>query len=211
MNYLKYLFAFVAVLFFQQNIFAQQVSLSEDDKAELQIRVKQKIEDFQMHLGTIASKAGVTELSKDKATANALELFIGKGQSYEYTDDYNNIKKHDPVMMQTSNRYKKYRPKPMTQYLKSLRNLTTYTKVVIEAADAVRVDNIFEKSDGKYEAVAYFSQKFCGYRDGKLVYNDVTEKKVKIYVEKETVPTPTGPDQVIWQVLLGDIYVVSTY
>lgn len=210
MNYLKYLFAFVAVLFFQQNVLAQQVTLSEEDKGELQIRVKQKIEDFQMHLGTIASKAGVTELSKDKATESALELFIGKGQSYEYTDDYGNRKKHDPVKMQTSNRYRKYPPKLMTQYLKSLRNLT-YTKVVIEAADAVRVDNIFETSDGKYEAVAYFSQKFCGYRDGKLVYNDVTEKKVKIYVEKETVPTPTGPDQVIWQVLLGDIYVVNTY
>ena len=206
----KFLLIIISLFLCQQSILAQQVVLSEEDKGELQIRVKQKIEDFQMHLGTIASKAGVSEASKDAATTSALELFIGKGKSYEYTDDYGNRRLHDPVMMQTSNRYRKYPPKLMTQYLKSLRNLT-YTKVVIEAADAVRVDNIFETPDGKYEAIAYFSQKFCGYKDGKLVYNDVTEKKVKIYVEKEVIPTPTGTEQVIWQVLLGDIYVVSTY
>ena len=206
----KILFAVISLLLCQQGVFAQQVTLSEEDKGELQIRVKHKIEDFQTHLGTIASKAGVSEASKDAATTSALELFIGKGKSYEYTDDYGNRRTHDPVKMQTSNRYRKYPPKLMTQYLKSLRNMT-YTKVVIEAADAVRVDNIFETPDGKYEAVAYFSQKFCGYRDGRLVYNDVTEKKVKIYVEKETVPTISGTDQIIWKVLLGDIYVVSTY
>lgn len=210
MKRIKVILGIISLLLFQQGAFAQQVTLSDEDKGELQIRVKQKIEDFQMHLGIIASKAGVSENSKNAATASALELFIGKGQSYEYTDDYGNRKTHEPVKMQTSNRYKTYPPKLMTQYLRSLRNLT-YTKVVIEAADAVRVDNIFETNDGKYEAIAYFSQKFCGYRDGRLVYNDVTEKKVKIYVEKEVIPTPTGEDQIIWQVLLGDIYVLNTH
>ncbi len=209
MKKIKTLLVLCGLLLFHLGIYAQQVTLSNEDKSELQTRVKQKIEDFQLHLGTIGSK-GVSEASKDAATASALELFIGKGRSYEYTDDYGNRRTHEPVKMQTSNKRRKYPPKPMTQYLKHLRNLT-YTKVIIEAADAVRVDNIFETSDGKYEAVAYFSQKFCGYRDGRLVYNDVTEKKVKIYVEKEVIPRPDGSGQVIWQVLLGDIYVMSTH
>lgn len=210
MKRIRFILAIIGLLLLQQSAIAQQVTLSDEDKGELQIRVKQKIEDFEMHLGTIASKAGVSEASKNAATMSALELFIGKGNTYEYTDDYGNRRTHEPVKMQTSSRYRKYPPKPMTQYLQSLRNLT-YTKVVIESADAVRVDNIFETPDGKYEAIAYFSQKFCGYRDGRLVYNDVTEKKVKIYVEKEVIPTPSGEDQIIWQVLLGDIYVVSTH
>lgn len=210
MNRTKFLIAVICALLFQQNAVAQQVTLSDEEKGELQIRVKQKIEDFQMHLGTIASKANVTEASKDAATASALELFIGRGKPYEYMDNYGIIRTHEAVKMQTSNRKKTFPPKPMTQYLRSLRNLT-YSKVIIESADAVRVDNIFETSDGKYEAVAYFSQNFCGYRDGRLVYNDVTEKKVKVYVEKETIPRPSGESQVIWRVLLGDMYVVQTY
>ena len=206
MKRIKFLLVIISLFLLQQRVIAQHITLSDEDKGELQIRVKQKIEDFQMHLGTIASKAGISAKSKDAATASALELFIGKGKSYEYTDDYGNIKRHEPVKMQTSNRHRKYPPKLMTLYLRNLRNNLTYTKVVIEAADVVRVDN-----DGKYEAIAYFSQKFCGYRDGHLIYDDVTEKKVKIYVEKEVIPTPSGDERVIWQVLLGDIYVLSTH
>lgn len=207
----KLQFIFVALLLFQQSAVAQEVRLSSEEKIELQNRVKDKLEDFLGQLSIIASKAkDVTVAMKDAATASALELFIGKGKSYEYTDQYGNRKMHEPVQMQTSNRYRKYPPKPMTQYLRSLRNMS-YTKVVIEAADAVRVDNIFETPDGKYEAIAYYSQKFCGYRDGRLVYNDVTEKKVKIYVEKVAIPTPSGNDKIIWRVLLGDIYVLNTH
>lgn len=203
-------FIIVALLIIQQSAIAQEVTLSGEDKYELQNRVKDKLEDFLGQLSIIASKAkDVTVSMKDAATTSALELFIGKGKPYEYTDQYGNRKIHEPVQMQTSNRYRKYPPKPMTQYLRSLRTMS-YTKVVIEAADAVRVDNIFETPDGKYEAIAYYSQKFCGYRDGRLVYNDVTEKKVKIYVEKVSIPTPSGNDKVIWRVLLGDIYVLST-
>lgn len=203
-------FIIVALLIIQQSAIAQEVTLSGEDKYELQNRVKDKLEDFLGQLSIIASKAkDVTVSMKDAATTSALELFIGKGKPYEYTDQYGNRKIHEPVQMQTSNRYRKYPTKPMTQYLRSLRTMS-YTKVVIEAADAVRVDNIFETPDGKYEAIAYYSQKFCGYRDGRLVYNDVTEKKVKIYVEKVSIPTPSGNDKVIWRVLLGDIYVLST-
>ncbi|MDE7456857.1 MAG: hypothetical protein K2M96_09170 [Prevotella sp.] len=206
----KILLALISIFLLQQNSFAQGVTLSDEDKGELQIRVKQKIEDFLMYLGTIASKAGVSEASKDAATASALELFIGRGKSYEYIDGYGNRKMHRPVQMQTSNRYRKYPPKPMTQYLKNLRNLT-YPNVVIEAADAVRVDNIFETPDGRYEAMAYFIQKFHGNGGDRPDYDDITEKKVKIYVEKEIIPTPSGANQVIWLVLLGDIYAVKTY
>ena len=206
----KILLALISIFLLQQNSFAQGVTLSDEDKGELQIRVKQKIEDFLMYLGTIASKGGVSEASKDAATASALELFIGRGKSYEYIDGYGNRKMHRPVQMQTSNRYRKYPPKPMTQYLKNLRNLT-YPNVVIEAADAVRVDNIFETPDGRYEAMAYFIQKFHGNGGDRPDYDDITEKKVKIYVEKEIIPTPSGANQVIWLVLLGDIYAVKTY
>lgn len=209
MNFIKvFVTAFLLVGAIQLT-YAQ--SLSVEEKQELQLRAKQKIEDFQDELSTIASR-NVSVANKNAAKKAALNLFIGKGETYMFTDDYGNRVQHDPVKMQiSSKRTGRVNTRLMKNYLNSLANMTQYTKVDIESADVVRVDNIRETGDGKYEAVAYFSQKFCGYRDGRLVYTDVTEKKVKIYVEKETVPMPDGNQQVIWQVLLGDIYVLDTF
>jgi len=186
-------------------------SLSQEEKEELQLRAKQKIEDFMGHLSTIASRDMPQE---NKATARkaALNLFIGKGEAYMFTDDYGNKIQHDPVKMQVSSKTTgRVTPRLMKNYLTSLGNMARYTKVVIENADVVRVDNIHETGDGKYEAVAYFSQKFIGYRDGRILYSDVTEKKVRIYIERTAVPMPDGNSQIIWKVLLGDIYVIDTY
>ena len=197
------------LLLFVQVSFAQ--SLSDEDKQELQLRAKQKIESFQGYLTTIASR-NISATSKTAAKKSALNLFIGKGEPYMFTDDYGNRLQHDAVKMQVSSkRTGRITTRTMKNYLTGLANMSHYTKVEIESADVVRVDNIRMTGDGKYEAVAYYSQKFCGYRDGRLIYTDVTEKKVKIYVEKETVPMPDGNEQVIWLVLLGDVYVLNTY
>lgn len=202
-------FLSLLLLLFVQVSFAQ--SLSEEDKQELQLRAKQKVESFQGYLSTIASR-NMSASSKTAATKSALNLFIGKGEPYMFTDDYGNRLQHDAVKMQVSSKTTgRIRSRSMKNYLAGLAQMSRYSKVEIESADVVRVDNIRMTGEGKYEAVAYFSQKFCGYRDGKLIYADVTEKKVKIYVEKETVPMPDGNQQVIWLVLLGDVYVLDTY
>ena len=80
-----------------------------------------------------------------------------------------------------------------------------YTKIVIESASAVRVDNI-EKVGDHYECVAYFTQKFIGYRDGKVWYSDETSKKIRCYINH--IDLPTGKR--IFDAKLGDIYVLST-
>lgn len=186
-------------------------TLTQEEKDELQLRAKQKIEDFMGHLSTIASR-DMPQANKTTARKAALNLFIGKGEAYKYTDDYGNKIQHDGVKMQVSSATTgRINTRLMKNYLVSLGNMARYTKVVLENADVVRVDNIHETGDGKYEAVAYFSQKFIGYRDGRIVYADVTEKKVRIYIERTAVPMPDGNSQIIWKVLLGDIYVIDTY
>lgn len=205
---LNVLFLTMLLLMASPSVKAQ--TLSEEDKEELQIRTKQKLEDLLGHLSTIASRSVTADL-KDISIRSALKLFIGKGEAYYYEDAYGNRKLHDPVFMQVSSKYRAMPiNRPMKTYLNSLKNMTRYNKVEIENADVVRVDNIRETADGKYEAVAYFCQKFCGYRDGRIIYSDVTEKKVKVYVEREEVEMPDDEVQVIWLVLLGDIYVVNT-
>lgn len=85
-------------------------------------------------------------------------------------------------------------------------NVNKYGKVVLQSADIVRVDNINKVSDGHYEAMAYFVQKYIAYRDGKVVYSDITKKKIKVYIEALEIP-----GGVIWDAKLGDVYVTATY
>lgn len=185
--------------------------LSEEDKQEFSMRIKQKIEDFQTYLGIISSR------QSSKATANTavnecLKLFIGQGEEY-YTygdgDAYGNKYLNDPVTIQiTSKRNKRPRPNTVKRYLTTLANNLNkmYTKVNITSSDAVRVDNIHETGDGKYECVAYFFQKFEGYRDGELIYTDITTKKVRVYLEQIE-----GPIGKTWSIALGDISAVETH
>lgn len=182
--------------------------MTEEEKSEMQIRAAEKINAFVGYLGTIGSKE-VSDTYKDEAVKSALDLFIGKGYKYTSEDDYGNKITHEPVTMQTTNKYgRKYSPKPMTTYLKSLRMLP-YTKVVVESADAVRVDQVTETSEGRYKAVAYYFQKFVGMRDGNVVYQDYTQKKLTIYIEKKQIPTPDGMMNV-WVIQLGDVSAVET-
>lgn len=178
----------------------------------LQARARQIIEDFQMYLSTIASKTGVSETNKDIATTSALDLFIGEGKSYEYVDNDGNKRTHEPVKMQILGKNRKY--VPVAQYLETIRNLA-YTKVVIDTADIVEIDTIMQAENGSYEAIAHYRQRFLGYRDGRVVYQDVTDQKIKLYCKENAspmcyvFPTPFGTNEVHWRVLLGDIYVVN--
>lgn len=95
----------------------------------------------------------------------------------------------------------------LKSYLNNLR-YTRYDTVKIEQAGAVRVDNIYQTGPGQYEAVAYFCQDFYGYRDGRVIYNDTTEKAVRVHIRAIESPEI---GEVVWEAYLGDIKVISTY
>ena len=69
----------------------------------------------------------------------------------------------------------------------------------------MRIDNIYKIGEGKYQAVAFFFQKFVAYREGCCVYGLNTVKKVIVYAN--AIEPPTG---IVGVAKLGDIYVAST-
>ena len=185
----------------------QAANLTPEQIEEFKIRIAAKIDEFQSQLEYIGSKKS-TEATKDAATKAALDLFIGKGQPYTVTDLEGNRINKPAVKMQVSS---KKRRTPNTILLKTyLNNLrySRYSKLVIEQSDAVRVDNIYQTGPGQYEAVAYFCQDFYGYRDGKVVYHDTTEKAVRVHIRAIESPEI---GQVVWEAYLGDIKVLNTY
>jgi len=182
-------------------------NLTPDQIEEFKVRISAKIDEFQSQLEYIGSKKS-TEATKDAATKAALDLFIGKGSPYTVTDLEGNKVNKPAVRMQVSS---KNRRNPRSILLKSyLNNLryTRYDKVEIEQAGAVRVDNIYQTGPGQYEAVAYFCQDFYGYRDGRVIYNDTTEKAVRVHIRAVESPEI---GEVVWEAYLGDIKVISTY
>ena len=188
------------------NIYGQN-DLTEDDKIELQHRVKLKVEEFQGYLSDIVNTK-LTNTQRKESIQAALDLFIGKGKSYTVENEYGETENRNPVRMQVSSiNNDRRRWLPMTKYLSNqYENVHRYGKVEIESADAVRVDNIRKVGDGQYMAVAYFCQKYVGYRDGRRVYGpDITGKKVIVYIS--AIETPIGT---VWDAKLGDVYVTST-
>ena len=206
----------IIVLFFclfSLNISAQE-SLTEEQKVEFQNRVRQKVDEFQSSLSNIVNNQLKHEIRKEEVT-KLLKLFMGEGGPYDYYDEEADARIHSTgVKMQTSSVYKtNSQSQKLKNYIYKLYNPDTrkstlpYTKIVIESVSAVRVDN-FEKVGEAYECVAYFSQKFIGYRDGKVWYSDTTNKKIRCRINQGYIKLPTGKE--IFDAILGDMYVLST-
>ncbi len=60
--------------------------------------------------------------------------------------------------------------------------------------------------DGTYETIASVVQVFCGKKDGRVVYTDVTKKNIKI----KAVLEQTVDGKYYWDYSFGNISVIET-
>lgn len=189
------------------SVFAQN-DLTEEDKKELQERVRIKVEEFQQYLSDIVNTK-LSDTQRQSSIKSALALFIGKGEAYFVKNEYGEVEKRNPVRMQLSNVYnQRKRWLRMTRYLNNqYNNIHKYGTVEMQSADIVRVDNIYKVGDGSYQAVAYFCQRYAAKtKDGMFIYGpEVTSKKVIVYIK--AIETPVGT---VWDAKLGDVYVTAT-
>lgn len=132
----------------------------------------------------------------------ALNLFINKGEPYEE----DGRKKKGVLMEVTSVNNKTSRHRLIKEYFTGLINLN-YEKVTISTTEVsdIEVSKLKRIAENQYVCTCYFEQVFCGYREGRPVYRDVTRKKVKCYVFKEQ--TEDGEE---YMVMLGDVTAMST-
>lgn len=208
---MKKIIFYICLLLIASNAMGQNnISLTQEEKESLTERIKEKLDDFQDELKIIVG--GKDKNVKSAGVTTALNLFIGEGNKYLYTDNAGNSKWHKEVQMQTSSRITGIRTQSMKSYLNALTRMQgyRYDKVTIDQADAVRVGSITPTADGKYIAIASICQHFCGYRDGKLVINDYDIKTVKVYINRVVYETPDGK-VVVWDARLGDFKVSETW
>lgn len=197
-------------LLFSTDLFAQQLTLTEDDKQRIEQRIKEKADDFLSYLPEIAAKSDKSYEEKQTAREYiklALKLFIGEGEKYKWIDANGYERLHDEVKMQTTSHGVANTPKPMKTYLSRLMALP-YTKVEVDTVKAVRVNTIHQIGEDNYTATATFIQAFRSWRDGKLIINDVDPKQVTVYIRRIPISSYTGT-KIYWQILLGDIRVTD--
>lgn len=216
----KTLFAIVFCFALSAPAVAQNAKLSKDlgiqpDELEMVTeRIVEKVEDFQRWLQDIAGRGNLSHDTKMKLYNRALKLFIGEGKPYSYTDPIDGKTKTHPAVKMgcISSKYSKERKYPyMTDYLMQLIKKSEnpnyrYSQVVIEAADAVRVDNLLPVGDGQYVGTAHILQHFIGFsKDGqRKIYEDYTKKTITIHLNRVEIPTPEGTVYG-WDILLGDV------
>lgn len=213
--YLKLFFLLCFSGIVTNSVTAQE--LTSQEKKALEIRVKDKVDEYQYYLSQLADKRSTSTEVKNNAYSLAIKLFIGECENYTIHEPYieNGAERYrevtkPAVRMETSSKYRSAKSRTlMKRYLDNLRNNRTYTQIEITDADVVRVDNIYKVGD-HYECMAYFCQKYVGYRDNRIIYSDITTKKVRVHIQAIQVPKSDGSMETIWNALLGDIYVIET-
>ncbi|MEP7279992.1 MAG: hypothetical protein ABI813_15195 [Bacteroidota bacterium] len=160
-------------------------------KAEFEKKALQKTNQLNIYLKVICNKAANYE-EINKAIDQAVGLFVDENAMIETSSvNRNDVK-----------RYK------IRSYLSHIK-LVNYDKIEIEWTNVQYVSDVKQGPDGNYYGVVSFEQVFKGYRDGKLVYQDVTRKNTNV-VLKTYEKNVDGNTQNVWDVLLSDIGVIST-
>ena len=162
----------------------------------------QRVAQMNDYISFMADKSNDME-TRQYYKKQALNLFAGRGYNYEE----NGVNKEGVRMEITSVNNTRPRSKLMRVYFNGLMNLT-YQKVSIQSTElaSIKVSNLQKVDNNMYVCTCYFDQVFVGYRDGRPVYEDITRKKVKCYIEVQDVEG--GPQEYV--VLLGDVQAIDT-
>jgi hypothetical protein len=159
-------------------------------KEEFKAKSLNKINQFNSYLKILCDKKA-SSYDQDNAVEQAVKLFVD-GAIIETSSVNSDEKKHYKVHA----------------YLDNLKNLR-YDKIDITWTKVEYVSDIRLGADGKYYGAVSFEQTFRGYKDGQLVYEDVTKKtaevELKVYDKNYLGNTISQ-----WDVLLSDIEVMTT-
>lgn len=160
-------------------------------KEEFEKKAVQKTSQLNIYLKIICDKAANYE-EINKAIEQSVSLFVDENAMIETSS----VTRNDVRRFTVRN------------YLSHIK-VVNYDKIEIEWTNVQYVSDVKQGPDGNYYGVVSFEQVFRGYRDGKLVYQDVTRKNATV-VLKTYEKNVDGNIKNVWDVLLSDIGVIST-
>lgn len=172
------------------------------EQALIQRRAAEMVSQLGDYLNYMADKEK-SEKTRQYYRKKALNLFIGKGESYVIGG-----RSFPAVSMQTTSvNTQKVRTTPMAQYFTNLINLN-YGQVKLTTTEVgkIKVSDLKKVDNDTYVCTCYIEQVFKGYsREGKPIYGDITRKSVQCYVTVEN--TVMGTEYIVQ---LGNITATET-
>lgn len=192
---------FIAVFAIFSIVSTVSAQTPEETEAMIQKRAAEKVAQMNDYIAFMANKEKSVE-NRRYYKNKALNLFVGKGFSYEE----NGVEKDGVMMEITSVNRKSVSHKLMRTYFENLINLN-YSNVKIESTEIakIKVSNLQQVEENLYVCTCQYDQAFVGMRDGRVVYKDITTKRIKCYVTVED--TEDGKEYII---MLGDVTALNT-
>lgn len=197
----KILVVVLGVFFLATSVSAQVTDMDEMIKR----RAAEKVAQMNDYISFMASKnEKKTRDNRLYYRTKALNLFMGKGYSYEE----NGVEK-DGVMMEVTSKTKKTVTHPFIRdyFMNLVDKLNAYTDVKITSTEIanIKVSNLRQIDTNLFVCTCEYDQAFVGIRDGIPIYKDITTKRIKCYVVAED--TEDGKEYII---LLGDVTALDT-
>lgn len=209
---LKMLYAFMVLILYAGQVWGQTNDLTQEDMDQLLKQTKLKVDQFNNYISFIAKKEKYaslqqqqeTEKNKDEYIKEALKLFIGGGDAF--VDEYGNQQPARIMQVSCLLRNGKVRVKnrKIRLYLNNLKSLN-YSDVQVTAGDAFFTSEARQIGENKYMTTLSYRQFFIGKSDGRVVYDDKTDKTITVYIERQVIDGRSR-----WAILLGDIKVDAT-
>jgi len=160
-------------------------------QGEFKKKAEQKTNQLNTYLVIICNKSA-EKLEIDRAIDQALNLFVDENATVEISSiNSDEISK-----------------RKIKQYLSHLK-FVQYDKIEISWSHVQYVGDLKKGTDGNFYGTVSFDQLFRGFKDGNVIYEDITRKNATVILKgyKKNIQGATVDD---WEVLLGDIGVIST-
>ena len=169
----------------------EELELSDTDYEEFAAKAVNKAEYLNNYLSLLCNRT-LDIYDKEQAKESALKLFV-----------------HDSTVVQVSSLQREEIEKyTINQYLEHL-TLFDYDKVELLWRNVQYVTKFRLAPDGNYYGTITVEQVFRGLKDGKPIYEDITQKDIEI-VLGNFIKEESGVTEYAWDVFLSDIGVEET-
>ena len=169
----------------------EELELSEADYEEFAAKAVNKAEYLNNYLSLLCNRT-LDIYDKEQAKESALKLFV-----------------HDSTLVQVSSlNREEIETYTIDEYLEHL-TLFDYDKVELLWRNVQYVTKFRLAPDGNYYGTITVEQVFRGLKDGKPIYEDITQKDIEI-VLGNFVKEESGITEYAWDVFLSDIGVEET-